>query len=606
MKWITIILLLLIDTLVVPSVVRLPKLFLTVKPASKVPRLWLEQFSLTDSWTLLLADPQSQKLFLVLQGFLLLLIFMIVLQGGKKNSIVGVGGPPAAGNGHYGSSRFQTMKELGKTTTHWPFGTMEQKVKGTMVPIKGGIVLGASLAKKFAWTITEDLHTLIIGITRSGKTRRTVLPTIWQLAYAGESMILTDPKSELFDLTSDYLKKMGYKIVYLDFRKPGRGNRWNPMAQVVSAIEKEDMAEAIQQAWSIANMFVYSKPGAEKGEPIWRNGAESVIAALILAVTMEAPNPKQKHMTSVYKMLAELGEPVKTPDGEEYVPINEYFKSLPRDHPARDALATARLAPEKMRGSFFSDVSALLRLFSDPSIAYLTGQQDHDLHQSGVEKTATYLIIPDEDKTRHSLAALYADQSYRALVELANQNKGRLPVRVNYLLDEFGNMPAIKDFDAKLTVSGGRGIRWHLIVQAFQQLKSIYPTTSDTIRGNCHTLIYLLTQDTETAKDISLKCGKYTIQTQNTSTTVRSHDTSSGTSTGLTGRDLLTIDEILRWPEDFSLVLRARQFPAKVPLPDLSYWPANQEFIPTGGEEPRLIERVPIHVPAVAAPKAAR
>ncbi|WP_274655572.1 VirD4-like conjugal transfer protein, CD1115 family [Paenibacillus humicola] len=592
---ITLAFLLLIDFFLFPSIAWLPHYFLAGMEVSRIPLAWLKGLDLLQSWQLVLHDPRTQKIWLVLQPLLLVFIvsfFWREIPANTRNN--GVGGPPAAGNGQYGSSRFQTLKELSKTMIVWPMGTVSDR---------GGLVLGANTKKKTAWVVGDDLHALIIGTTRSGKSRRVVLPTIWQMAHAGESMVLSDVKGELYDLSASYLNKMGYNVVYLDFRKPGRGNRWNPLAPIVDALHQGDTARAAQQAWSMAHMFAHQKPGSEKGEPIWLDGAESVIAALALAVATEAPDDAQKHMTSAYKMLAELGEPVKVRVGNaivDHVPLNAYFTSLPKDHPARDAFATARLAPDRTRGSFYTNVSSLLRLFSDPSIAYLTAHQDHVLANVGKEKTAVFLMVPDEDKTRHTLAALYVDQTYQALVELANENGRRLPVRVNFLLDEFGQLPPIKDFDSKITVSGGRGIRWNLIVQNLQQLKASYPYTHGTIEDSCHLWVYLLTNSLETMREISQKCGSYTIETTNTSTTIRSNDLSKGLSSGLARRELLTPDEVRRWPQEFSLVIPSRQYPAKVPLPDLSHWPANDDFTPFGGDEPRMIEKVPLYIPNVA------
>lgn len=451
--------------------------------------------------------------------------------------------------------------------------------------------------------ITDDHHSIIIGATRSGKTRRLVFPTIYQLSHANESMILTDPKGELYTRTASFLQNKGYNVICLDFRNPGWGNRWNPMQPVVDGINEKNFTKASEQAWSIAHMFVHQRRSSRSnGEPIWDNGAEAVIASLILAVASEAKMFAQKHMASVYKMLAELGETQKAMRGNsviEYIPLNEFFKNLPYDHPARDAFATARLAPERTRGSFYATVASLLRLFSDPSIAYLTAAQDHDLKNIGIEKTAVFLIIPDEDKSRHSLAALYVDQAYQALVDVANRYGGRLPVRVNMILDEFGNMPGFKDFDTKLTVSAGRGIRWNLIVQDFEQLKQAYPDTTQTIKGNCHTWIYLLTQDPGTAKVISQRCGRYTVLTDSSTVNVRAFEASKGQSFGLMGRDLLTPDEVMRWPENYSLVIRARQYPARLYLPDLSSWPADKDFIPYEGVKERRIEKVHVFAPVM-------
>ncbi|WP_054029117.1 VirD4-like conjugal transfer protein, CD1115 family [Bacillus sp. FJAT-28004] len=599
-KRITIAVILLLDIFLLPSILLLPKYL--VESGADGPSLWLDSFNLFSA----IGKLFEEKILLQIWGILQLLITVSIIlilwsKTGLKKSKEVFGGPPAAGNGQYGSSRFQTEKEINQKTVRWKFAE---------AVIAGGIVFGALIPKKgdsLAWIDTDDSNSCIIGTTRSGKTRRIVFPTIWQLSYAGESILLTDPKGELYERSASFLRDQGYSVKVLDFRKPGWGNHWNPLQPVLDALDRDDEAEASQHAWSIANMFVYQKPGSSQsgGESIWKDGAESVIAALILAVAMEAPDKNQKHMYSVYKTLAELGKSRKimiAGQETEYVALNDYMESLKMDHPARDAYATASLAPEKTRGSFFSNVASLLRLFADPSIRFLTSKQDHVLHSIGETSTAVFLIIPDEDKTRHPLAALYIDQTYKALVELANRSpKKRIPIRVNQLLDEFGNMPPIKDFDTKLTVSLGRGIRWNIILQDFNQLDIAYgEKVARVIRGNCQNLIYLLTTDDETAVKISKKMGPYTVSTEGSSFNVGKNNVSHGGNFGLAGRDLLTAEEILRWPVGKSLVIRARQHPSIFELPDLSEWPADEDFTPDDGIEiERYIGPVSFFVPDV-------
>ncbi|MCD5401616.1 type IV secretory system conjugative DNA transfer family protein, partial [candidate division NPL-UPA2 bacterium] len=306
----------------------------------------------------------------------------------------------------------------------------------------------------------------------------------------------------------------------------------------------------------------------------------------ILASCMEAPEEKYKHMGSCYAMLSGLGGT----DEKGNVPLSDYLQQLPAGHLAQAAYGTALLAPEKARGSFFTGAAADLRLWADPGIVHLTCKQGHCLESAGREKTAVFLVIPDEKSTRHMLASLYIDQAYQALVDLAIKNRGRLPRRVNFLLDEFGNLPVITDFDKKLTVAGGRNMRFVLVVQDIAQLKRHYRESAQTITGNCHTWMYLLTTDIETAKLISAKAGQYTVETESYSSSLRARDSSTGSSTGTIGRSLLLPDEVLRWPQDMSLVLQAREFPLKLPLPDLSCWRADRELVAGSAEEEREID----------------
>ncbi len=177
---------------------------------------------------------------------------------------------------------------------------------------------------------------------------------------------------------------------------------------------------------------------------------------------------------------------------------------------------------------------------------------------------------------------------------------------VNFLLDEYGNLPQIRDFDHTVAVARGRGIRLCLVVQDLQQIKRHYPDSYGTIKGSCNNWAYLLTADPETAKEISAKCGQYTTTGETysmpkvywTSSQVPGHATNSTT---LISRPLVTPDEIMRWPELQALVLQARHNPAKLPLPDLSAWagvfPEIQQ--PTAWPEAKEIKPVPVWRPPV-------
>lgn len=592
--------LVIVDLLLLPWIVTFLPLFL--EHNIEAPKIWFESFSLLLLMDVL-QDEALRSLWLTAQGIIglgFLLIFWRDVPK-KKYKVGEIGGPEAVGRGEYGTSRWQTKEEIDQTSTVWT----------TQKPLeKGGVVIGmipynALSTKKLhgifhkVWLDTEDTHTLVIGTTRSGKSRRMIMPTIWSLAQAGESMIITDPKGELYERTQKYLKQHGYEVVLLDFRKPTRGNYWNPMEGVNSAVQDGDLSLASEIAWDIANMI---SPTPTKGEPIWSNGTQSVLAATILAVAIESPSERQKHLGSVYQMLIELGKPI--PLGKTvFVPLNYFFENLPVGHVAKSAYGTASLAPPGQRGSFFTGAAADLRLFSDPNIALLTSKQDHDMSKIGEKKTAVFLVIPDEKTTRHILASLYINQSYQALITSANRNGDRLKIRTNYLLDEFGNLPIIPNFDTKITVSLGRGIRFTLIVQSIDQIRNHYRDTLKTIIGNCHTWVYILTTDQETAEEISKRTGKYTIESENTSSTVQQKGYSMGFSSGRTGRFLLDANEILRFPVDKALVLRTRQYPAIMDMPDLSKWQTEQDFVKSNEAIMKDSLQVDYYIPIIGVDK---
>lgn len=559
---------------------------------------------------MLFKDPPTRTLWLWLQllvfGCLLWICWNPLKVKSSTTPYNDTFGPPAAGNGQFGDARFQTEKEVDKSSTVLTISgdnkntwVITENFKKLTSLSRGGIVLGTKTSDKGCklWIDVEDLHVLVIGTTRSGKSRRIYLPTIWELARFGESMIITDPKDELHKKTCDYLESQGYDVIRLDFRHPHFGNQWNPMEPVICAIEKGDYSAASEAAWDISHTIIHNKP--HTGDPLWVNAPESVLAALILNTAIEAPTREEKNMTSVYRTLAVMG----APDEEGNIPINQYFESLPVDHIARDAFGAAAVAPYKTRASFFTTVLSELRLWSDPNIGAMTAGQDHELYSVGKRKTAVFLVIPDEKSTRHVLATLYIDQTYQALVNLANSNNQRLPVRVNFLLDEFGNLPAIPSFPTKLTVAGGRGMRFLLAVQALSQLKEHYKEQVETIKGNCHTWIYLLTGDTETQNEISKRLGNYTVQTDSSSATVTERNVSSGHSQGLSGRPLIYPSQLGEFPPDVGLIVRLRNRPAVLPLPDLSELPFANEL--NGGDKLpiREIEKVPVYIPKLPEPE---
>lgn len=559
---------LLLDVILLPWLIKFPSF--AIKDFATAPTEWFN-FGCYRSVKLIFTDRNYRNLYLFLQIAVLTLIIAVIWNTDtlkKKNRIKdGVGGPEPAGEGQFGTSRWQDKKEMDKTCDIWYTNDTLKK---------GGIIFGmekSSEKKEKVWYNNDDLHTLIIGATRSGKSRKIIIPSIWEIAKTEESMIIGDPKGELYITCGDYLKKQGYNVVALNLRDPLKGNQWNILDLVNKAVDDGNIPKATEYAWSIANTISNQTPSASS-EPIWKNGEQSTLAALILLAAIESQFKFQRHMSTAYYLLAEYGQPLE----DESIPLLDYIRKLPVKHPAKSAFATASIAPYKTRASFFTTALSDLKLFSDPTLADMTSKQDHDLESIGIKKTAVFLVIPDEDKTRHVLSTLYIDQVYQTMVGLANKRGGRIPRRVNFIIDEFGNLPPIPDFDAKLTVAGGRGIRFTIAVQDIAQIKKLYDKNAQTITGNCHNWIYLKTADIETAKLISEKTGKYTVETENTSSSIQSKGHSSTHGLATTGRALLMPDEVLRWSTDESLILPISDFPARYSLPDLSMWNANTEL----------------------------
>ncbi len=498
---------------------------------------------------------------------------------GRRSGGSGYGGPPAAGKGEHGTARWRTAAELPASFALWgadrPSGSNPS-----------GIYVGQGPTDQSAWVLSSDQHALIVGSPGSRKTRGVVLETIGVIGSARrESMLITDAKSELYAHTADWLRAQGYDVRRFDLREPSRSVRSNPVQAVSTALASGRRDHASALAWDIAHLLVGSRE-SHSNDPFWDDSAEALVAALILAVAQGKPPaggkaqdgeepwtwplPEERHMPSVYATLLSGGA-----GGGK---LDELIAQFPVDHPAAKAYGPVALSVEKTRASILGTAATALRLFGDVETAWLTAVQDHDLADIGRKPTAVYLVIPDERATRYPLATLYIQQTLQALASLADEHGGRLPVGVNFLLDEFGNLPQIRDFDKTVTVSRGRGIRLALVLQDLAQLKRHYGEAANTIKGSLSTWIYLRTAEIDTAREIAAKLGQYTVAAENVSVprvtwwTTNATVGPASTTHSLQARDLLTAEEVLRWPLGQALVLQAGQLPAKLPLPDLSAW----------------------------------
>lgn len=565
------------------------------------------------------------------------------------------GGPPAAGRGQHGTAHWRAMADLSDGLYPWqpinkkghqPPTAPKYAGSAEMWP-RSGIVAGQA-GDRAAWVANREDHVLLIGTTGAGKSRRVFLPTIGVLGHQQEySFVVTDPKGELYAHSAEWLRRQGYKVVRFDLRQPRRGGavaRWNPLRPVQDALARQDYGTASQTAWQIAHGMTAKT--TKVADEYWSSTAEAALAGLILAVAAgnpyagqpddEAaiqtvwdararqhwdalpphakaetadgyavapwhwPDAAQANLISVYRALVYGG-----PGG---LFLDLWLDMLPPGHPARDAWATiaASSGSDKTRASILSSALADLRLLSEPDLQWLLSAQGMPLDQPGRERTAVFLVVPDDDSTRYPLATLYLGQMIGALTRLADsQASGRLPVPVLFLLDEFGNFPPLPNLAQVVTAARSRGMRLLVGLQSFSQLEHAYGRdTAQTVRENLTLWLYLSTSSPGMAEDISKRLGTYTTRTESTnypkvgffSMAKTVGNTSQGES--LTSRPLLTPDEIMRWPQDWSLVLQQRKPGAKLPLPDLSVWQQRglfteltrgaSEAIPEGGPEAQI------------------
>lgn len=231
---------------------------------------------------------------------------------------------------------------------------MSRSIK-TPFPRTGGLVLGWSKDLRQIYYTPEDTHSLIIGATRCGKSRHVVLPSIGLTAMAGESMVIVDPKSELYLYTRPFLERLGYEVITIDFKEPDRGNRYNFLQPVLDAVYMGDLSLAVSCAGDIANLLVPDKEGTTT-DPLWTNGERSILTAAILAACLEFEKPQWQNLSNAWHFITTM---CASDGAQQQIPLIPYLEKLPEDSPLRRAMGIAKISPEKMRGSFYSSALAM-------------------------------------------------------------------------------------------------------------------------------------------------------------------------------------------------------------------------------------------------------
>lgn len=424
-----------------------------------------------------------------------------------------------------------------------------------------GLVVGADPAKgrvRHAWVSVQDGHALLIGAPGTRKSTSVLLPTLAVIGQAGSGLVVTDPKGELWESASGPLALDGYTVVRVDFRDPSESASWNALGPVVTALTAGDPAGASRAARELAS--VLAEQGAAGGEhsAFFRQSTTALLTALVLLIADQAP-PDARHLGSVYRTLIEVRD------------LDAVFDALPADHPAALAYGPVRLSGQETRQNQLTVAATALGLWADPGVVALTGRDSVDWTRLATDRLAVFIVIPDESSAFYGAAALFVQQQLQALSQAAARQPGqRLPRPVYWILDEFGNLPVLPDFDKTLNVGRGKGIRLILAVQALAQISARYgDRAADAMQNACATWVYLGGNDVTTARVISEKTGQSTVRVLSESRMAGGHQNT----TSYTGRPLLTPDEVLRWPWGHALVQQMGALPLTLGLRRYTDWP---------------------------------
>ncbi len=535
-------------------------------------------------------------------GFLILLIFLfdaMVLYRVKTNF-------KDLNINQKGSERFSTLKEIREQYKAIP-------ERGFSYPGKPGVPVC-----RYEHTIYIDdspVNNLIIGMTRSGKGETFVFPTIdiYSRAQQKASLVVIDPKLELAKSSYKTLESRGYEVHVLNLTDPSDLMGFNPLQLVIEAYKKGDYAETEL----LCSSFYFSifNPNAAGGDnEFWANNSTHLLTALILAHVADclsadeqenekerkrflekqaaflnlspevqqqvrdnwhnnpklaqnyalpeqtfAPSNRHEKKINMYSILNTFSTlaNIKMKDGVTTV-LDVYFNERPDLDRAKLKYASIGMAGDRTKGSIFSNTLSKLTIFTFENIAKITAQNSFELRDIGFgeKPIAVFLSIPDYDRSNHFIASVFIRQLYFVLAKSATKSQsGTCKREVVFLLDEFGNVPAIEGMANIITVCLGRKIRFNLVVQSYAQLEQLYGEDSKTIVGNCGNKIYIKTDDLGTAKEFleSLR-SRTEINVSRSGTVLSLH---KGMSEQYEERPLLTANELMRLRQSECVVKRS-------------------------------------------------
>lgn len=354
----------------------------------------------------------------------------------------------------------------------------------------------------------SDSHTLIFGNTGSKKTRNFCIPSIYTIGMAGESMIISDPKGEIYRNTSGFLVSQGYNIQVLNLRDPKKSSRWNPLIQPYLLYKRGDVDKAIEMIYDFC-MQLKSQLHSDI-DPYWENQAMDLLIGIILILFEVEPDREKIHMESVQRIRMYI-EPENSHDIRTCV-FWDLLRSFPENSLIRYKLASiySLRHVDKTLKCVVSEFDSLIRTFIfNKKLMDLMAVNEID-YTILTQKAVLYLITPDEKTTFHFLVSVFVKQCYEILIDTAqNCKNGELPTRVNFILDEFSNFPRINDMPAMISAARSRNIRFVLFVQSKQQLLAAYGDDAETIKSNCKNWVYLSCRELSLLKEIEELCGTF-------------------------------------------------------------------------------------------------
>ena len=521
-----------------------------------------------------------------MEGIQILLIVVAVMGGlfilipslaymysfkGIKNKTVG--------DGQHGTARWATKNEAKEVYEHIPFEPKKWRQNEDSRPTKQGIVIGCKTrgGKTTALVDTGDVHCMMIGAAGVGKTAYWLYPNIEYACASGMSFVTTDTKGDLMrNYGSIASKYYGYKISVIDLRNPMRSNGNNflhlvnkYMDMYAKTNEIQYKAKAEKYAKIISKTIILS--GMESGNfgqnSYFYDAAEGLLTASILLVA-EFCEPQERHIVSVFKIIQEL---LASGTGKGRNQFQQLMGMLPPDHKAKWFAGAALNTSEQSMASVMSTTLSRLNSFLDSELeTILCNETEIDAEQFCNEKSAIFIIMPEEDNSKYFMVSLMIQQLYREILAIADENEGKLKNRVVFYCDEFGTLPKIESAEMMFSASRSRRISMVPIIQSFAQLEKNYGDEgAEIIIDNTQLTVFGgFAPNSESAEKLSRALGRKTVQ----SGSVNHSKNDPSRSLQMMERPLMTPDELKSLPKGTFIVTKTGAYPIKVKLKLFFEW----------------------------------
>lgn len=510
-------------------------------------------------------------------GFLSLLAHYYTLNGIKSKTV---------GDGQHGTARWATKKEIQTVYTAVRYEP-EKWRKGENLPTAQGLIVGwqkASLFDKtaphgYALVDDDDVHCLMIGAAGVGKTANFLYPNLEYACASGMSFVTTDTKGDLYrnyaGIAKDYY---GYQVSVIDLRNPTRSDG-NNLLHLVNRYMDLYLAHPESLAYKaraekyakITAKTIISSGGFDSSaagqNAFFYDAAEGLLTSVILLIA-EYCELKERHIVSVFKLIQDL----LAPSGVKGRTLFQMLLAhLPDDHKTKWFAGAALNSAEQAMQSVLSTALSRLNAFLDSELEQiLCFDTAIDAEKFCKQKSAVFLVMPEEDNTKYFIISLIVQQLYREILSVADEYGGKLPNRIMMFLDEIGTIPKIESAEMMFSASRSRRVSIVAIIQSFAQLEKNYGKEGAAIIiDNCQDTVFGgFAPNSESAQILSKALGSQTVM----SGSVSRGKNDPSQSLQMIERPLMTPDELKSMPKGRFVVTKTGTCPMRTRLKLFLEW----------------------------------